>query len=149
MIASHVNDFVWTGLTADEAFSAKYDAYRTQYGDAFKPFFPVYDNFGGDITWGSEPYVLYDSMIIRPLRNVYGEKTEQVMYTIVGQIPELFEFRDAIAALFNNWDSTMFQVEGYRINDIDVVQTDRTRGRDKVRQTYSTTLMLTVHYIPC
>jgi hypothetical protein len=149
MIALAVNDFVWNGLVADTTLSAKYDPYRTKYGTGFKPFFPVYDNFGGDITWGKECYVLYDSMVTRPIRNVFGEHHEQIMYTVVGPIPDLFEFRDKIVNLFDYWDSTSFVADGYRVNDIDVFQSDRTRGRDKVRQTYSLTLILDVHYIPC
>ena len=149
MIASLVNDYVWTELTKDAALSEKYNAYRTQYGNSFKPFFPVFDDHAGDISWGSECYVLWDSMVSRPTRNVYSERHEQVLYTIVGPIPDVFEFKDRIVNLFDYWDSTAFSTSGYKVNDIDVWQPDRTRGRDKLRQTYSISLILDVHYIPC
>jgi hypothetical protein len=149
MIALTVNNYVWSKLSADPVLNAKYAKYRTQLGANFKPFFPVYDNLAGDITWGSECYVLYDTMTTRPTREIYAERHEQVMYTLVGPIPDLFEFKDAIVNLFDNWENTSFNADGYRINDINVWQPDRTRGRDKVRQTYSTTLLLDVHYIPC
>lgn len=149
MIASSVNNFVWGELQKDATLNAKYNKYRTQYGNSFKPFFPVYDDHAGDISWDSECYVLYDSMTTRPTRNIYAERHEQVLYTVVGPIPELFEFKDAIVNVFDYWDNTTFSADGYRINDINVWQPDRTRGRDKLRQTYSTSLILDVHYIPC
>jgi hypothetical protein len=149
VIALSVNDFVWERLSKNSSFNGLYDKYRVQYGEDFKPFFPVYDNFAGDITWGTEPYFLYDTMILRPVRNIPGERHEQIIYTLVGKIPQIFEVKDSIVNMFDYWDDTTYTGDGYRVNDITVWQSDRTRGRDKVRQTYSTTLMLDVHYIPC
>ena len=97
MIALTVNDYVWTELKKDSAFSLRYDSYRTALNNAdFIPFFPVEDNLAGDISWGAEPYILYDSMIARPTRNVPFEKHEMVMYTIVGTLQDVFSLRDKI-----------------------------------------------------
>lgn len=149
MIALTVNNYVWGELKKDATFNARYDGYRTQLGAGFIPFFPVEDNAAGDISWGNEPYFLYDSMITRPTRNVPFEKREIVMYTLVGTLEDVFDVRGRIESMFDAWDSTMFTADGYKVNDIDISQPDRTRSRDKVRQTYSTTLMLDVFYTPC
>lgn len=151
MIVSALNNYIWAELIKDPVFNAKYNKYRTKYGANFKPFFPVHDNFAGDMAWDTECYVLYDSMSMRPLRQIYGENHEQVMYTLVGPIPDLFEFKKSIVDLFDYWATTKFNdVDGdYRINDVDVFQSDRTRGRDTLRQTYSMTLMFDVNYHKC
>jgi hypothetical protein len=149
MIVSAVNDFVWSELQKDTALNAQYDKYRTKYGPNFKPFFPVADNHAGDASWGSECYVLWDSMITRPNRSVFLERHAQILYTIVGPLPALFEFTDAIANSFDFWQSTTFKGAGYRVNDIDAWQPDRIRGRDSLRQTYSSSLILEVHYLTC
>lgn len=149
MIALAINNYIWGNLSKDTQFNSQYDKYRLTLGPNFIPFFPVADNLAGDISWGSEPYILYDSIHVRPSRSVYGERQEQVMYTLVGQIPELFDFKEKIVSMFDHWEATQFSLSGYRINDIDIWQPDKTRGRDKLRQTYSLPLLLDVFYIPC
>lgn len=149
MIASLTNNYIWSQLRLDPILDAKYQKYRDKYGPNFVPFFPVYDDNAGDISWGSECYVLYDPMVTRPNRNVFAERREQIMYTVVGPIPELFDFKDRIINLFDLWDTTPFETNGYKIHDVNVWQSEGTRGRDKVRQTYSTTLIAEIYYIPC
>lgn len=149
MIALPINNYVWQNLRLDTALDAKYDQYRTKYGNGFIPFFPVFDNHAGDISWGSECYVLYDNLKLRPNRDVFKEQREQILYTVVGPIPELFEFKDAILNQFDNWEGTTLLVDGYRVTDVNAWQSTGTSGRDKLRQTYSTTIVLEVNYIPC
>lgn len=149
MISTVVNDYVWSKLTQDVAFSAEYDKYRATLGAGFKPFFPVLDNLAGDITWGNEFYVLYDTIIVPPNRPVYGERREQIMYTLIGPMPGLMDFKESIVNLFDSWEATMFTVSGYRVNDINVWQPSGMQIRDKVRQTYAVPLMVEVNYIKC
>jgi hypothetical protein len=149
MIALTVNNYVWNNLRLDTVFDAKYDKYRATYGANFIPFFPVADNLAGDASWGSECYVLYDPMTVPPRRSVYAERRETILYTLVGPLPELFEFKEAIIDQFDSWSSTSFANDGYRVNDINAWQTDQTRVRDKLRQLYSLTLMVEVNYIKC
>lgn len=149
MIALLANNYIWNQLKLDTTLNAKYDKYRVKYGPDFIPFFPVYDDHAGDISWGSECYVLYDPISTRPSRNVFAEQREQIMYTVVGPIPDLFEFKDKMIGLFSYWLDNPFAMDGYRVNDVNIWQSDGTRGRDKLRQTYSTTLTAEVHYISC
>jgi hypothetical protein len=149
MIVLVVNNYIWQELKKDVAISQRYAQYTSQFGFSFSPFFPVDDNSAGDISWGSEPYFLYDSMVQKPTRDVYGERHEQIMYTLVGTIEDIFTIRDKVARMFDEWSSTSFTASGYKVNDIDVWQPDRIRGRDKLRQLYSTTLLLDVHYHLC
>jgi hypothetical protein len=149
MIALVVNSYVWQNLKQDSTLYQRYATYTTQFGPTFSPFFPVEDNLAGDISWGTEPYFLYDSTVQKPTRNVYGERHEQIMYTLVGKIEDIFTLRDTVVRMFDEWSETKVNASGYRINDIDVWQPDRIRGRDKLRQLYSTTLLLDVHYHIC
>jgi hypothetical protein len=149
VIAPTINQYIWQILQTDSTLDAKYDKYRKTYGDDFIPFFPVFDNFAGNISWGSEPYILYDSLVNRADRPVYGERKEQVLYTIVGKLQDIFKIRDIIANQFDAWSVEGFNLDGFRVNSIESYQTDRTRGRDSVRQTYSLVLTLIVHYIEC
>ena len=146
MIELSVNKYIWDKLSSDSTFNARYDKYRTQFGANFMPFFPVVDNNAGDISWGTEPYFLYDSMSVPP-REVFGEKHIQMTYTLVATLPELFTIKQNVVDLFDHWLETTFSDDvSYRINDMNIWQPDRARGRDKVRQTYSTTLLLDVYY---
>lgn len=149
MIALSINKYIWSQLQLDTAFNAQYNKYRTLYGSNFIPFFPVYDNHAGDISWGSECYVLYDPLSTRPTRDVFLERREQIMYTLVGPIPELFKFKDSIVNLFDHWLENPITTDDHRITNVNVWQSDGVRGRDKLRQTYSTTLIAEAFYIPC
>lgn len=149
MIASLVNNHIWSELRKDTSFSSLYDGYRSKYGNNFIPFFPVEDNLAGDISWGSEPYILYDSMLLKSPREIYGEKYAQILYTVVGKIPEILFVRDNILGLFGDLKDTSLKGDGYKINTIEVWQPDRTRSRDKLRQNYAITIMLDVYYIEC
>jgi len=151
MIALSTNDIIWNELIKDPVFSAKYDNYRLQYGPAFKPFFPVSDNQAGDITWGDETYFLYDSISLPPNRNVFGERYEQVLYTIVGCIPELQLIHEHIIQMFSFWDSGVHSdpKNQYRITNIDAWHPLRTLQRDSLRQDYAIEMLINVNYLLC
>lgn len=149
MISTTVNGYVWSKLRQDPAFDALYDKYRTTYGPDFIPFFPVFDNLAGDVSWGNECYVLYDPIVTTPNRPIYAERREQIMYTLIGPVPQLLDFKQSIIDLFDAWEATAFSADGYRVNDINVWQPSGMQGRDKVRQTYAIGLMVEVNYIKC
>lgn len=151
MIALSINEILWEELSKDPAFVARYDKYKTQLGDDFKPFFPVQDNHSGDISWDTEPYFLYDTVSLPPNRDVFGERYEQVLYTLVGQIQDIFELRDKVIKMFSYWDDAANPDPYglYRITNLDVWQPLRTRGRDSIRQNYSVELLVNVNYLLC
>lgn len=149
MITLAVNNFIWNEMKQVPQIYDRYVGFREKYGDNFIPFFPIDDTQVGDISWGSAPYIIWDSMPELPTRPVYGEKREQIMYTLIGKIPEIFSIRDFIVNLFNYWESNSFSSDGYRVNDLNVYQSDRTRGRDNIRQTYSLTLIVEAYYHKC
>ena len=62
---------------------------------------------------------------------------------------QVFDLKDRIVNIFDYWDNTSFSDGTNRVTDVNVWQPDRTRGRDKLRQTYSISLILDVLYIPC
>lgn len=147
MIAPTVNNFVWNNLRLDTVFDEKYNVYRGVYGANFIPFFPVADNLAGDASWGSECYVLYDPITPSPNRN--SQRREQILYTLVGPLPELFEFKEAVMDQFDYMVATRFTGDGYRITDVQSWQSGGTVVRDKVRQLYSLTIVVEVNYIKC
>jgi hypothetical protein len=160
MIALELNKYIWGKLKEDPAlnepdesmeFNNKYNKYRLKYGEDFIPFFPVADNFAGDIAWDSEPYFLYDSISLQPNRQVFGERREQVIYTLVGKIPEILEIRETMVHMFSFWDGEAidFDIEKYRITNVDVWQLTQASGRDSLRQTYSVNITFEVNYILC
>jgi hypothetical protein len=147
MIALTINNYVWNNLRLDTALDALYDKYRTLYGSNFKPFFPVADNLAGESSWGSECYVLYDPIVMPSSGDL--QQQEQVMYTLVGPIPELFDFKSAIVDQFDHLTATRIVNDGYRITDISVWQSGGTVVRDKLRDLYSLIIVLQINYIKC
>jgi hypothetical protein len=149
MIALELNKYIWGELQKDTVFNAKYDKYRLKYGPDFIPFFPVADNYAGDIAWESEPYFLYNSISLQPNRQVFAERREQVLYTLVGKIPEILVVRDKVIHLFSFWLDSDFTSDEYRITNADVWQLSQASGRDSLRQTYSIDMTFEVHYLLC
>lgn len=151
MIALSINQLIWEELTKDAVFDALYDKHRTQFGQNFIPFFPVSDNYVGDIAWGIEPYFIYDSISLPPNRDVFGERREQILYTMVGKIPELFVIEKKVIHMFSFWESDQYNVSSdeYRITSITAWQPLRTNSRDSLRQTHAIEIMVDVNYIPC
>jgi hypothetical protein len=149
MISTTVNKYIWSMLRQDPALDATYDKYRATLGPDFIPFFPAFDNLAGDTSWGNEHYVLYDPITTTPNRPVYGERREQIMYTVIGPMPSLMDFKQAIIDLFDAWEPTTFSADGYRITNVSVWQPSGMQGRDKIRQTYAVPLIVEVNYIKC
>jgi hypothetical protein len=151
MIALSINEIIWDELSKDAAFNAKYDKYRVQYGQAFKPFFPVQDNYAGDVAWGNEPYFLYDTVLLPPNRSVFGERYEQMLYTVVGSMSDIQHIYDTVAQMFSFWESNTHTdpFNDYRITNIDAWSPLRTQSRDSLRQNHSFELLVNVNYILC
>jgi hypothetical protein len=148
LIALSVNKYIWNELKKDPALNVKYDKYRAKYGADFLPFFPVSDNMAGDISWGSEVHILWDMLVMTP-RRIHGSRRVQMVYTVVGTVQDLMDVKTRITDMFDYWHGEALNFPGYRVVNIDAWSTDRTRIRDKVRQLYSSTLIVEVEYISC
>lgn len=145
MIAVELNKYVWDKLCADATLSAKYDAYRTQFGEDFSPFFPVDDNNSTDI---SEVYVLYQDLPTRQNRSIVKERRTTILYTVIGELSQLLDFRDMLVDIFDIWENGFF-VDSYKINRVEITQTSRVVPRDSLREVYSLVMELDVNYIKC
>jgi hypothetical protein len=151
MIALSTNEIIWQELIKDPVFNAKYDKYRAQYGPDFRPFFPVSDNYAGDISWDDEIYFIFDAVSFPPNRNVFGERYSQVLYTIVGKVNELLNIQEDIIHIFSFWESGQHPdpTGNYRITNMDSWIPLRTQSRDSLRQTHAIEMLVNVNYFLC
>ena len=95
-----INKYVWAQFQL-----AKPTTYA-QYGSTI-PFFPVTDVKAGDTAWGTKPYVIYDSFIRARSSNryFYPIKAGQLMYSIKGNLADIFDWRDFIANVLDREDA--------------------------------------------
>jgi hypothetical protein len=147
MIVKDINAFVWANLQLDTDFSSLYDRYRAKYGDSFIPFFPVTDSLAGDASWGSECYVIYDPIYAPSTRQ--SQYREQIVYQLVGPLPQLFDFRDRILDQFKMFEQVSFSTGDHRITGVEAWQSGGTRVKDQLRQLYYIPLIVEVHFIKC
>jgi len=108
-----INSYIWE----------QFKQYGTEYIQDFKiedysgitPFFPVSDTVSGDEAWLGKTYVIYDSMTnphtIR--RNFYPIKTGQLIYSIKGDIKDLFQWRDFITYVLDRDDQAAQDVNQF------------------------------------
>ena len=70
------------------------------------PYFPVHDSTGIDASWEHKPYVVYDWISLRTPTDLYPRKTEQLVYSIRGQIDEIYKIRDDIVGYLDRQDES-------------------------------------------
>jgi len=79
------------------------------------PFFPISDIKAGDTAWGRKPYVVYDSFTkARTARKYFFPvKAGQMMYSIKGNISDIFEWRDFMINVLDREDVAAKDVNEY------------------------------------
>ena len=121
-----------------------------------QPYFPVHDSTGIDASWEHKPYVVYDWISLRTPTDLFPRKTEQVVYSIRGQIDEVYSIRDAIidlldrqdesAILLNDWQHENYPAElCVSFHTMRAWQSGRVLEPDQTKQYY--TLPMIVEYI--
>ena len=147
-----INSYVWA------QFEENAPVFSAQYG-SIVPIFPVYDAKAGDASWGNKSYIVYDNMARVRSGVFYGVRKEQLVYSIRGDIPEIFALRDLITDVLDRGDDTAKDINEYAgenlenpyifFHDFKVFQQDFTNEKtDKhsTRQFYSTDLIIEYQY---
>lgn len=91
-----INNYIWHEIISlDAAFASRYSNV---------PFYPIYDNKGGNAKWDGKPYVVYDTMTIKRRQPLYVTKRENLLYSIRGTVPEILYFKDLINYIIDRQD---------------------------------------------
>jgi hypothetical protein len=84
---------------------------------AYKPFYPINENLAPEST--TMPYVLYDFMFRPPDGTLWPINKERAIYSIVGDIPQIFYVKNFIFDALRKFDKSASDVNDY-INDSDI-----------------------------
>lgn len=101
-----INKYVW------EQFSIAKPAIYSQY--THMPFVPVRD-VGSSYPWADKAYIVYDSFMKARTTNryFYPIKTAQMMYSIKGNVSEIYEWRDFISNVLDREDVAAHDINEY------------------------------------
>lgn len=102
-----INKFVW------DQFRQKRPGIYSKYN--VMPIFPVDDIQAGDSAWDGKTHIIYDSMA-RP-RNLrkqfYPVKYGQMLYSVKGNINDIFEWRDFLVDMLDREDAVAQEVNEF------------------------------------
>lgn len=149
-----INAYVW------EQFRLAKSSIYAQY--THMPFVPVRD-IGSEYPWGNKPYVVYDSFMKARTTNkyFYPIKTAQMMYSIKGNVSEIYEWRDFISNVLDREDVAASDINEYAgqsgdfdpltvkfhcINTSQVNYTGNTSEQQGQRRQYSANLIIKYDY---
>jgi len=111
-----INNYVWNKFKEHRPEVTL--KYRID-GKDVVPFIPVSDVRGGKLPWKDNPYIVYDSYYMNrtSYRQFYPIKTGQMIYSIKGNIKEIFDWRDFIVNLLDRGDQSAQDINNPRLID--------------------------------
>lgn len=147
-----INSYIWNELGAVmPSLTSKYTG--------IEPIYPVYDSLSAKGAWNGLPYIIYDNMLMSKISSFYGIKREQTVYSIRGNVPEIFKIRNAIIDIIDRSDDAAKDINEYagqNLNNVSVFfhefsafQLDFTNEKtiaNSTRQLYTTELILEYEY---
>lgn len=149
-----INSYVWAQFTENAP------QFVSQY-NGIVPIFPVRDALAADSTWGSKPYIIYDNMARFRTARFYGIRKEQLLYSVRGEVPEIFMVRDLITDILDRSDDAAKDINDYAgdnlenplifFHDFRVYQMSGTSEKtDNIsnRQYYATEMIIEYQYHP-
>ena len=78
----------------------------------YRPIYPVTENLAPESK--TTPYILYDFIFQnRKTSTLYAIYREEVTYTIVGEIPQIFYLKNFIMSNLSNMDDTAMQINNH------------------------------------
>ncbi|NDB83845.1 MAG: hypothetical protein EB127_14140 [Alphaproteobacteria bacterium] len=120
---------------------------------SYQPFYPVHENTAPESS--TTPYVLYDFLFEEPDDTFWPLHKEKAIYSIVGDIPQIFYVKNFIFESLKKFDKSAQEVNNH-INDssinfkcIHVYQDNfisEEKRIDSFKPKYITTLTLTYDY---
>lgn len=159
-----INLYVWEQFRLDSLKSASASYLKGFNYNQYKnivPFFPVSDNTSGRTKWNDKTYVIYDSFLKNRTKynTFYPIKTSQMIYSINGELEEIFKWKDFIYNILDRDDIAARAVNEYagqNLNDIQfsfhsinasqsnyIANTTESSGTKKV---FSTNLIIKYEY---
>lgn len=149
-----INAYLWA------QFQANAPEFVAQY-NGIVPIFPVRDTFAGSSTWSKKPYIIYDNMARVRTARFYGTKKEQLLYSVRGDIPQIFMLRDLITDVLDRSDDTAKDINAWAgenldnplifFHDFKVFQMSATSEKTSDvsnRQFYTTEMVIEYQYHP-
>jgi len=149
-----INNYLWALASGsvsgiDRVSSAVWNI--SQY--TYKPFYPVHENNAPESN--KIPYVLYDYLFDKPNDTFWPINKEQAIYSIVGDIPNIFYVKNFIYETLQKFDKSAQEINDY-IKDPDInfkcvhVYQDNyiseEKRSDSVKPKYITTLTISYDY---
>jgi hypothetical protein len=112
----HINKYIWDLAKGDvdgEDYSSTWDTSSYTY----QPFFPVNESLaaGTELT----PFVLYDFLYTPPSNTQWFIDCEKAVYTIIGEVPKVYEVRDFIYRALKKFDTSAQEINSH-INDSEI-----------------------------
>jgi hypothetical protein len=100
-----INHYVWD----------KFKEYRPEIALHYNfvvPFIPVSDTTANSLPWGDKPYIVYDSYYSTRSTNkqFYPIKEGRMIYSIKGNIEEIFDWRDFIVNILDRGDQSAYEI---------------------------------------
>jgi len=149
-----INNFIWDLASGSVAgIPAVSSAVWNVSSYSYRPFYPVNENLAPDSS--KMPFVLYDYLHDAPKDTFWPINCEKAIYSIVGDIPQIFYVKNFIYETLKKYDKSAQEINNH-INDPDIhfkcihVSQDNfiadERRADSFKPKYITTLVLTYDY---
>jgi len=149
-----INNYLWALASGSvSGYAAVPSAVWNTSTYEYKPFYPIDENLTPNST--TMPYVLYDFMFRPPDGTLWPINKERAIYSIIGDIPQIFYVKNFIFDTLRKFDKTASDVNNY-INDPDIkfksihVYQDNfvldEKRIDSYKAKYITTLTLSYEY---
>lgn len=151
-----INKYVWEQFHITPSMSATYAQYS-----GIIPIFPITDIKAGDTAWGTKPYIVYDSFMKTRSKNRYffPVKSGQMIYSIKGNIEQIYAWRDFIANVLDREDVAAREINEFAganlsgvtdffhcINASQVNYIGQTTTQSGQKKMYSTDLIIRYDY---
>jgi hypothetical protein len=149
-----INNYMWDLASGSVSGVAKVSSAVWNVDSyAYRPFYPVHENNAPESA--TMPYVLYDFLFEQPDDTFWPIHKEQAIYSIVGDIPQIFYVKNFIYENLKKFDKSAQEINDH-IRDPDIkfkcihVTQDNYISEEKriesLRPKYITTLTLSYDY---
>lgn len=112
----HINKYIWD-LAKGDVDGIDYSSTWDTSGYTYQPFFPVNESqaAGTDKT----PFIIYDFLYTPPKDTRWFVDCEKAVYTIVGELPKIYEVRNFIYEALKKFDKSAQEINAY-IDDSEI-----------------------------
>ena len=113
-----INNYMWALASGSVSGIAKVpSAVWNVDSYSYRPFYPVHENNAPESA--TMPYVLYDYLFDKPSDSFWPMNKEQAIYSIVGDIPQIFYVKNFIFDTLKKYDKSAQELNDY-IKDSDI-----------------------------